>query len=161
ALLPGPADRGERRARPARARATARLVAAARRRCARRDLVPLARGPAREALPRGPCPGLRLPAGAPGLRLPRRTGGRAGDAPRAAADGLLPALRRLYERAADHPLIDRLIGGRAWIGLVAFALIGIVTLQLGLLELNTHIGRVLEREGRLQRENAALSIQNS
>jgi hypothetical protein len=48
-----------------------------------------------------------------------------------------------------------------WIALVAFALIGIVTLQLGLLELNTHIGRELERQGKLERENAALSIQNS
>ncbi len=54
-----------------------------------------------------------------------------------------------------------LIRGRAWIGLVAFALIGIVTLQLGLLQLNSGIGRALEREARLQRENAALSIENS
>ncbi|HEX3509567.1 MAG TPA: hypothetical protein VHT27_00570 [Solirubrobacteraceae bacterium] len=99
-------------------------------------------------------------------RPPRRISGpaRPSERPRTAArrgEGLVPALHRLYERLADHPLIDRLIRGRAWIGLVAFALIGIVTLQLGLLELNTRIGRELEREGRLQRENAALSIQNS
>jgi cell division protein FtsL len=48
-----------------------------------------------------------------------------------------------------------------WIGIVAFALIGIVTLQLGLLKLNSGIGRALEREASLQRENAALSVENS
>jgi cell division protein FtsL len=58
-------------------------------------------------------------------------------------------------------MLDRLIRGRLWIGIVAFALIGIVTLQLGLLKLNSSIGHSLEREGALQRENAALSIENS
>jgi hypothetical protein len=48
-----------------------------------------------------------------------------------------------------------------WIALVAFALIGIVTMQLGLLRLNGGIGRALEQEASLQRENAALSIENS
>jgi cell division protein FtsL len=71
--------------------------------------------------------------------------------------GLLAALRSL-ER---NTLLDRLIRGRTWIALVAFALIGIVTLQLGLLKLNTGIGRALEHEALLQRENAALSIENS
>ena len=56
---------------------------------------------------------------------------------------------------------DRLIRGRAWIGLVAFALIGIVTLQLGLLQLNSRIGRDLRRETVLQRENASLGIENA
>ena len=60
-----------------------------------------------------------------------------------------------------HRLLDRLIGGRVWIALVAFALIGIVTLQLGLLKLNGGIGRALEHEALLQRENAALSIEDS
>jgi hypothetical protein len=58
-------------------------------------------------------------------------------------------------------LLDRLIGSRTWIGLLAFALIGIVTLQLGLLKLNAGIGRTLEQTASLQRENAALSIENS
>jgi cell division protein FtsL len=58
-------------------------------------------------------------------------------------------------------MLDRLIRGRMWIGIVAFALIGIVTLQLGLLKLNSSIGHSLEKEGALQRENAALSIENS
>jgi cell division protein FtsL len=44
---------------------------------------------------------------------------------------------------------------------VAFALIGIVTMQLGLLKLNSGIGRALEHQALLQRENAALSIEDS
>ncbi|HUB35290.1 MAG TPA: hypothetical protein VL972_00560 [Solirubrobacteraceae bacterium] len=58
-------------------------------------------------------------------------------------------------------LLDRLIHGRAWIALVAFALIGIVTAQLGLLKLNAGIGRALEHEASLQRENAELSVEDS
>ena len=65
------------------------------------------------------------------------------------------------ESLAQHRLLDRLIRGRTWIAIVAFALIGIVTLQLGLLKLNGGIGRALEHEAVLQRQNATLSIENS
>jgi len=71
--------------------------------------------------------------------------------------GLIAALGRLSE----HRLLDRLIRGRTWIAIVAFALIGIVTMQLVLLKLNASVGRSLESEASLQRENAALSIENS
>ena len=57
--------------------------------------------------------------------------------------------------------LDRLIRGRVWIALIAFALIGIVTLQLLVLQLNAGIGRALARQAQLQRENAALSIESS
>lgn len=67
--------------------------------------------------------------------------------------GVLSGIERLGRR--------RSLGGRTWIALVAFALIGIVTLQLGLLKLNGGIGRALEHEALLQRENATLSIENS
>jgi hypothetical protein len=67
--------------------------------------------------------------------------------------GVLAALQGLSRH--------RSLGGRTWIALVAFALIGIVTLQLGLLKLNAGIGRALEHEALLQRENAALSIEDS
>ena len=76
------------------------------------------------------------------------------------AIGALGLIGRL-DALASHRLLDRLIRSRVWIGIVAFALIGIVTLQLGLLKLNSGIGRSLEREGALQRENAALSVENS
>jgi cell division protein FtsL len=93
----------------------------------------------------------------PAAQPARRTRGReaAGQA------GLLVGLLAALEGLAQHRLLDRLIRGRTWIGLVAFALIGIVTLQLGLLKLNGGIGRTLEHEALLQRENAALSIENS
>jgi hypothetical protein len=98
-------------------------------------------------------------------RRPRRVSGparrgvrepparRRADSDRGLAVGLLGILGRLSRR--------RSLGGRPWIALVAFALIGIVTLQLGLLKLNAGIGRALEHEAVLQRENAALSIENS
>ncbi len=82
-----------------------------------------------------------------------------------AALGSLAALgRTLGERVAASASLRSLHGrlaGRLGIALVAFALIGIVTLQLGLLKLNGGIGRALEHEALLQRENAALSIENS
>ncbi|MGH2864573.1 MAG: hypothetical protein ACRDJX_04920 [Solirubrobacteraceae bacterium] len=57
--------------------------------------------------------------------------------------------------------LDRLIRSRTWIALIAFALIGIVTLQLLVLRLNADIGHALVRQSVLQRENAALSIESS
>jgi hypothetical protein len=48
-----------------------------------------------------------------------------------------------------------------WIALVAFALIGIVGMQLWMLKLNGGIGRAIEHESYLQRENASLSAENS
>jgi hypothetical protein len=71
------------------------------------------------------------------------------------------ALASALERLASHRLLDRLIRGRAWLVLVTFALIGIVTLQLALLKLNGTVGRALHSEALLQRENATLSIENS
>jgi cell division protein FtsL len=71
--------------------------------------------------------------------------------------GVLAALNSL----SRNPSLDRLIRGRTWIALIAFALIGIVTLQLLVLRLNANIGHALVREAQLQRENAALSIESS
>ncbi len=73
----------------------------------------------------------------------------------------LRALARGIARVSRHPLIDRVISGRWSIALIAFALIGIVTLQLGLLKLNVGVGRSLEREQTLERENATLAIENA
>ena len=71
--------------------------------------------------------------------------------------GVLSAFGELLR----HPLLERLVRGRWSIALIAFALIGIVTLQLGLLQLNAGIGRSLVRERALERQNASLSIENS
>lgn len=103
----------------------------------------------------------------PAPARPRRISGPARPARRPvpvaapAREGLALGLLRALERLSEHPLLDRLIRGRVWIGIVAFALIGIVTLQLGLLKLNSGIGRMLERQASLQRSNSALSIENS
>jgi hypothetical protein len=113
--------------------------------------------PRRAPAPRGPRrvsgPARRAPSSAP----PRPT--RPGAA--RAANGFALGLVSAVEALAQHRLLDRLIRGRMWIAIVAFALIGIVALQLGLLKLNGGIGRALEREALLQRQNAALSIENS
>ncbi|HEV3034520.1 MAG TPA: hypothetical protein VGX72_06990 [Solirubrobacteraceae bacterium] len=71
--------------------------------------------------------------------------------------GVLGALDGVSRSGA----LDRLIRGRIWIAVIAFALIGIVTLQLLVLQLNASIGRSLVREAQLQRANAALSIESS
>jgi len=128
-----------------------------------------------EALPRHRLPPRRTP-----VRHPRRISGpatrparqasptlRAGSAavprsrtaPGTGSPGL--ALRALaaYERVADSALLDRLVRGRLWIGLLAFALIGIVAMQLMVLKLNSGIGATLEREAALQRTNAQLGIE--
>lgn len=78
-----------------------------------------------------------------------------------------PARPRAYARAhtsptsIPHRLLDRLIRGRAWIGIVAFALIGIVAMQLWIVKLGYGIGRAVEHEGLLRRENSALGIENA
>jgi hypothetical protein len=77
--------------------------------------------------------------------------------PRRRSEHLLEGLLLL----PDHRLLDRMIRGRLWIGLLAFALIGIVTMQLLVLKLNTGIGHSLALQSRLQRENATMSIENS
>ncbi len=81
--------------------------------------------------------------------------------PSEAHGGLALGLLATLDGLSRHRFLDRLLRGRTAIAFVAFALIGIVTLQLGLLKLNSSIGRTLERESALQRENAALSIENS
>jgi cell division protein FtsL len=79
----------------------------------------------------------------------------------AAEHGLLPGVLAALNSLSRNPSLDRLIRGRSWIVLIAFALIGIVTLQLLVLRLNANIGRALVREAQLQRSNAALSIEGS
>jgi cell division protein FtsL len=75
--------------------------------------------------------------------------------------GLALGLLAAVSSVSRNETLDRLIRGRIWIAVIAFALIGIVTLQLLVLQLNASIGRSLVREAQLQRENAALSIEGS
>ncbi len=97
------------------------------------------------------------PAGA------RAGGGGAAAAPATRPGIALPAPGRVLEGLRglpDHRFTDRLVGGRAWIPVVGMLLIGIVTMQVGLLRLNSGIGRSVERAAVLERENAALRAVN-
>ncbi len=94
------------------------------------------------------------------VRPPQKRGSRA--SPRAQAEhGLVPGLFGALDGVSRSGALDRLIRGRIWIGVITFALIGIVTLQLLVLQLNASIGRSLVREAQLQRTNATLSIEGS
>ena len=91
------------------------------------------------------------------MRVAPRGGAVALPAPGGMALGLIDALAGVFR----HRWLDRLIHGRAWIALVAFALIGIVAMQLWVVKLGVGIGRALEHEGLLQRENATLGIEDA
>jgi hypothetical protein len=106
-------------------------------------------GPARPAT-RPPA----RPAGRPAA--PARGAQRRG---RTESGGLALRAVRAYERVADSALLDRLVRGRLWIGLLAFGLIGIVAMQLVVLRLNTSIGAALQRAAGLQRASAQLRIE--
>jgi hypothetical protein len=136
ALAPAPASR---RARPVRARAAG--VAAPARTFVERPRRPIA--PARPRRVSGPSRDGSA----------RTRGGRHA--------GVGGALVLAAVGVCEHRVLDRVVRGRVWIGVVTFALLGIVTLQLGLLELNGSIGRVLQRKAQLVRDNSSLSIENS
>ncbi len=110
-----------------------------------------------------PATAAAAPRLAPGSRRrapvrPRRISG-----PARATEPRGIALRVIdtVEEISSSSLLDRLIRGRLWIGLLAFALIGIVAMQLLVLELNTGIGRKLTRVAQLQIANSQLGIEDS
>ena len=94
--------------------------------------------PPADAAPAAP----RSPAQPP----PSATRARARRAPTAVARP--PLALRLGTRAmrvGDARVLDRLVRGRAWIALVAVALMGIVFMQVSLLKLNAGISRAVDR----------------
>jgi hypothetical protein len=114
------------------------------------------RHPRRISGPARPARTTRPARAAPAARPASRTAGaRTAAPPRGLA---LHAIDR-YARLADSSLLDRLVRGRLWIGLLAFALIGIVAMQLMVLKLNAGIGATLTRAAELQRANAQLGIE--
>jgi hypothetical protein len=96
-------------------------------------------------------------------RRPRRVSGPARPAPARRTPARPARVRPSLARPGllDHRLLDRLLRGRAWIPLIASALIGIVAMQLWVLKLNAGVGRAIEHEAFLQRENATLSATDS
>jgi hypothetical protein len=111
-----------------------------------------------------PVPGVALPRERP-VRPSSPSRRRSAPATKRASTGATPgiALRGVHalDGISSSAFVDRLIRGRLWIGLLAFALIGIVAMQLLVLKLNTGIGRTLGHVATLQRENAQLNIEDS
>jgi hypothetical protein len=96
-------------------------------------------------------------------RIPRRTSGPSrgqgrGPAARPAPPRArtAPPVVQTLRRLPDARLLDRLLRGRAWIALVAVALLGIVFMQVSLLKLNAGISQAVGRSDALTRENAQL-----
>ena len=102
----------------------------------------------------------------PAQRPPRRISGpsRPKRDPRASATGATavarpPLAMRLGTRAmrvGDARVLDRLVRGRAWIALVAVALMGIVFMQVSLLKLNAGISRAVTAADTFDRQNSSL-----
>ena len=56
-------------------------------------------------------------------------------------------------------MMDRVVRGRVWIGVIAFSLIGLVAMQVSMLKLNAGIGRAAQTVTTLERSNSALRSQ--
>jgi cell division protein FtsL len=100
---------------------------------------------------------------APTQRPPRRISGpsRPKRDPHAAGTAAArpPLAMRLGTRAmrvGDARVLDRMVRGRAWIALVAVALMGIVFMQVSLLKLNTGISRAVIAADTFDRQNSSL-----
>jgi len=142
AVRRSPSPSGPRRVSgPARGRSTAgqRQAAARTRLTAAPGLAPAPHGRARRA-PQGGAPAFAGAAGV--LSLPGR--------------GLRTAVRTLPEAGG---LPDRLLRSRAWIGVVAGLLIGLVFLQVSLLKINTGIGASVQASSVLEAQNNTLRSQ--
>ena len=72
--------------------------------------------------------------------------------PRRGTTGFFTRVRAL----PDHRVIDRLLRSRLWIWALGIALLGVVTMQVSLLKLNSGISRAVETTTTLERQNAAL-----
>jgi hypothetical protein len=99
-----------------------------------------------------------------GTAIPRRRSGPTRPArPRTAAPPRrkqstesFAALGRMALRVPDARVLDRLIRGRLWIGLIAGALVVLVFMQVSLLKLNTGISADILASQNLERDNADL-----
>jgi hypothetical protein len=106
---------------------------------------------------------LPLPGQGGGIALPRPGRG-ASVKPRSrpargATRSQLPLPRRLLgaiRALPDHPLLDRVVRGRAWIAVLGVMLAGIVAMQIEVLKLGASIGRSLQRGTSLQSRNEQL-----
>jgi cell division protein FtsL len=107
----------------------------------------MARAAAAAAAPaRAPRPA-RRPASAPTRRPQRRVSGGSTARKRASGTRRLPLGARL---------LDALLSGRVWIGLVGVLLAGIVFFNVDLMRMNREITHMADRAAQYKRENAGL-----
>jgi len=90
-------------------------------------------------------------------RLPARRARTLG-APRLAYGGVAIATRvaGVALDVSASRMMDRVVRGRVWIGVIAFSLIGLVAMQVSMLKLNAGIGRAAQTVTTLERSNASL-----
>ena len=106
-------------------------------------------------LRRGPAPrGPRRVSGP--TRPPRAALAGAGAGTVVARPPLSLRLGRRAMRVGDARVLDRLVRGRAWIAIVAAALIGIVFMQVSMLKLNAGVSRAVTAADTLERQNSSL-----
>jgi hypothetical protein len=104
---------------------------------------------------RGPAP--RAPRRVSGpTRPPRAALAGAGAGTVVARPPLSLRLGRRAMRVGDARVLDRLVRGRAWIAIVAAALIGIVFMQVSMLKLNAGVSRAVTAADTLERQNSTL-----
>jgi cell division protein FtsL len=120
---------------------TPRTAAAPRHRPASHAGRGLRRGPAPRAARRVSGPAQPAFAGAPSAAAPRPFAVRLG---------------ATAMRVGDARFLDRLVRGRAWIAIIAVALLGIVFMQVSLLKLNAGISRAVTAADTLDRQNSTL-----
>ncbi|SEH15361.1 hypothetical protein [Thermoleophilum album] len=119
------------------------------------------RGAAARAAATAPTPAaparrpLREPTVAPAPRRPRTRPQQVPRRRRVRARTTARA-RRSRGSAAAAALIDRLLRARLWIWLVAALLVGIVFLNVDLLQLNRRLAAISERRGQVEADNARL-----
>jgi hypothetical protein len=105
------------------------------------------------ALGRGTAP--RSPRRVSGPKRPPRAA-LAGAGAAVARPPLSLRLGRRAMRVGDARVLDRLVRGRAWIAIVAAALIGIVFMQVSMLKLNAGVSRAVTAADTLERQNSSL-----
>src|SRR5215207_6195094 len=94
-------------------------------------------------------------------RAPARRRMAASGPPRLAYGGVAIATRvaGVALDVSGSRMMDRVVRGRVWIGVIAFSLIGLVAMQVSMLKLNSGIGRAAQTVTTLERSNSALRSQ--
>lgn len=127
--------------KPAAAKAAQRKPASGRTPHRKAAAAKAARGPARPPAARRPA--LAAPGGALALPLPLRV-------------ATAPFTRALRGRGGG--VLDALLHGRGWIGLIFVLLAGIVFFNVDLLKLNRDIAATAQQSSAIARENASLRL---